>query len=90
MLGFIPPSFYVDVYFSGNVCSDDLFRCKSGKCINLIWRCDGYNDCGDGSDEKNCTGKDIVHFSIFPFFDMFILCLNEIYMIHTLSVMKPD
>ena len=27
---------------------------------------------------------------IFPFFGMFILCLYEIYMINTLSVMKPD
>ena len=59
MLGFILPSFYVDVYFSENVCSDDLFRCQRGRCVNLNMRCDGYNDCGDGSDEKNCTGKDV-------------------------------
>ncbi|XP_064641241.1 complement component C6-like [Lineus longissimus] len=30
------------------------FQCKNGYCINRYHRCDGYNNCGDSSDEYNC------------------------------------
>ncbi|CAF5097263.1 unnamed protein product, partial [Rotaria sp. Silwood1] len=41
-------------FFQGNrPCREDQIRCpNSYKCISQIARCNGYNDCGDNSDEN--------------------------------------
>ncbi|KAF3856478.1 hypothetical protein F7725_017201 [Dissostichus mawsoni] len=31
------------------------FTCNNGRCINVNWRCDNDNDCGDNSDEAGCS-----------------------------------
>ncbi|XP_019619960.1 PREDICTED: CUB and sushi domain-containing protein 1-like [Branchiostoma belcheri] len=34
-------------------CSPDLFTCENGNCVSHGVRCDGNDDCGDGSDEAS-------------------------------------
>ena len=36
-------------------CTGAEFRCDNSRCLNSRIKCDGNNDCGDGSDEKNCS-----------------------------------
>ena len=36
-------------------CSSFDWTCENGQCINIRLRCDGYQDCSDGSDESFIT-----------------------------------
>ncbi|XP_072179347.1 MAM and LDL-receptor class A domain-containing protein 2-like [Diadema setosum] len=35
-------------------CYSWQFQCYDGSCISDYYRCNGYSNCGDGSDEYNC------------------------------------
>ena len=48
-----------------SACEDHEFRCDNGHCIRAGRRmCDGDDDCGDMSDEKNSDCKSKSRFSI--------------------------
>ncbi|XP_064646226.1 low-density lipoprotein receptor-related protein 2-like [Lineus longissimus] len=36
-------------------CQSHQMQCANGICVHAAWRCDHDNDCGDLSDEANCT-----------------------------------
>lgn len=39
------------------MCPKGQFKCKNGHCIYNEWICDSYDDCGDYSDEYNCSPR---------------------------------
>lgn len=36
-------------------CADSDFTCDNGHCIHARWKCDGEEECPDGSDESEAT-----------------------------------
>ncbi|XP_050541159.1 sushi, von Willebrand factor type A, EGF and pentraxin domain-containing protein 1 [Daktulosphaira vitifoliae] len=40
-----------------NACPTGSFHCSNGRCINSIFKCDKQNDCGDWSDELDCSSN---------------------------------
>ena len=55
---FIAP---MQVVMELSACANDQFACENGVCVAAAAVCNGIDDCGDRSDEKNCCEFGISH-----------------------------
>ena len=46
---------HTDTWIKSNYYHMDVFLCLNGEVISLLGRCNNISDCGDASDEHNCT-----------------------------------
>lgn len=52
--GFGPGAARSECHSGKFLCEPNEFTCDNDRCVQKQWLCDGDDDCGDGSDERNC------------------------------------
>ncbi|KAL7831173.1 hypothetical protein SRHO_G00306750 [Serrasalmus rhombeus] len=58
---------YIRSRLGESSCESDEYLCGNGKCVPRSWRCNGLDECGDNTDERNCAPlPTLVHSSLCP------------------------
>ena len=53
----------LSTFLEFEACPPGEFQCNNGRCMDIRRKCNGYDECGDGSDEANCSRfQDQLHF----------------------------
>lgn len=62
----------------GTACTEDMFRCNNGSCLNKTRVCDLTKDCTDGEDEEaDCRNCQIATFPCRAQFVEFVTVYNR-------------
>ena len=46
---------YLVSVWTPNPCGNYQFSCRNGRCLDILRRCNGQDECGDNSDEQGCS-----------------------------------
>ncbi|ERL95821.1 hypothetical protein D910_00386, partial [Dendroctonus ponderosae] len=52
-----PPTSCSNNLLIAGQCEPNEFKCDNKKCVSAVWKCDGQDDCDDGSDERFCQAS---------------------------------
>ncbi|XP_058484818.1 low-density lipoprotein receptor-related protein 3 isoform X2 [Solea solea] len=59
---------YIRGHLGQSSCQPDEFLCGNGKCLPRSWKCNGQDECGDGTDERSCSPPPTeAHLGLCPF-----------------------
>ena len=59
-----------------------MFQCQNGRCVGESDECNGWDDCGDGSDEKNCWSSGDCIVKVGSFYELFCQDTPSYYYAH--------
>ena len=50
----VPACVYLLRFIDLSPCGPGEFQCNNGRCLDERYKCNTYDECGDGSDEIDC------------------------------------